>query len=256
MQYSYIKKWAKFLNIGYDNCFSYTFKDVQIKFRTNEFSIGRNNLGKFSTKEYVLVLDIGSGEEITRFNHHFIFQVYNKFYNKSDDIYLRVLEGEYSEKLIVSLLIKIISLYPALIDEYREQLRVRKELKKYTSGKVINLSDLKVEDFPVHKFKVYKLYWKTERCVNRVGKDNKFFIKESTDWLVKFDDTIIDSFYLKSLLPKKEIKEWSMYAYSAITEYSKSLDYMENETEAFISKFNASEFIKSINNPEYAKNLN
>lgn len=197
----YLEKWLKYLNVKQVDDSNFDFFDFRICLNHKIYHSG-------SSSEKVAVYDINKDCIIHLYD---ISQISNQAH--------RVYGGLKNEKLLLKALIKVIADVPTF---YRKQ----KESKNFDEAINFKYLNFFNKSLIIENFSVYKMYYKTEKLVRyRVGKDDTYNIIQKTEWYVTYNDSIIETEYLRSLLPDSLINEYSEDVYGPSVIYGNTEEF-------------------------------
>jgi hypothetical protein len=186
----YLEKWLKYLNVNQVDDSTFDFFDFRIYLDYKIYQGGK-------CCEKIAVYDI---------NKDCIIHLYD--INKITNLLVpRVYGGLKNEKMLLKALIKVIADAPTF---YRKQ-KESKNFDEAVNSKYLNFFN---KSLIIENFSVYMMYYETEKMVRyRVGKDDTYDIIQKTEWYVTYNDSIIETEYLRSLLPDSIINQYSEDVY-------------------------------------------
>jgi hypothetical protein len=219
----YLLKSLKELNIKQLENFSFEYFDFIICFTYSSFK--RHFVDKMIT--------------VRDKETNIILQKFNKYDIGYDELF--VTDPNEKEKMLLNSLIKIIANSPTF---YKK----RDELKNFYEIQNNEYLDFSNNSFSLNNFSVYKLYSETEHLVKlRVGKDDTYEITQITEWYSLYNGVIIETVYLRSLLPKKIINEYleDVYGPTVIGEPTRIFKIDFNETLNLRKLLDMNQFFKT-----------
>ena len=219
----YLEKWLKNLNVKQIDSSNFEFFDFRICFNYKTYQ--RSSV----YENTIAIFDMENNDILYSYDKHSIG--YNQFLG---------FDKVKKEKSLLKTLIKIIADAPTFYLRKTEL----KHFEEAIHSKHLSFSN---KCLSIENFTVYKLYYETEKCCRyRVGKDDTYKITQKTEWYATYNNSIIETNYLRSLLPKPVTNEYleDVYGPSVIYGDTKEFQLDEKETLKFRNAIDINTFFE------------